>query len=50
VLHYRVEARHGVQRLDIEVVLLAKIAESHIVEVVTVPFDPEMSERFWAVH
>jgi uncharacterized protein len=39
--------RHG-RRLDLDQVLLFRIADGHVTEVLALPSDPEAFEAFWA--
>jgi hypothetical protein len=48
VITYHVEARRGGKRLDIDVVLVLRIAGGKIVRGTVVPMDQYQNDRFWA--
>ena len=47
VLRYAIDARRGAHRLEIEHVLITRIACGKIVEAVFAPLDQEKYDRFW---
>lgn len=48
VIHYRLRAERSGLRLDLEVVLIARIAQGVIVDVQTIPSDARANQAFWS--